>query len=147
MDDRAYTGHGGDSGSIRISRPVLYFGLIGSGVVWFGQLIVKYVIDSHSCYPGSMPASGAAPANLGWLWPALLAIDLVALAIALAAAFVSWRDWRTILAETGLKATEPTDAVETPARFFSLWGMAFAFCFSVAILFDLINVLVLHRCG
>jgi hypothetical protein len=147
MDDRAYSGHGGERGSIGISRAVLYSGLVGSGVVWFAQLVVKYAIDSHSCYPGSLPASGGAPANLGWLWPVLLAIDLVALAIALAAAFVSWRDWRTILAETGLKRAEPTDAIETPERFFALWGMVFAFCFSVAILFDLINVLVLHRCG
>jgi hypothetical protein len=147
MDSRTGRDPGGERGSIGISRAALYFGLLASGVVWFAQLIVKYAIDSHSCYPGSMPASGNAPANLGWLWPTLLAIDLVALAIALAAAFLSWRDWRAILAETGLNATEPTDAADSPARFFSLWGMAFAFCFSVAILFDLVNVLVLNRCG
>ena len=145
MDSRAYDER--ESGSIRISRGALYFGLLASGVVWFAQLIVKYAIASHSCYPGPFPSGGVSPANLGWLWPLLFAVDLVALAIALAAAFVSWRDWRAILAETGIEATEPTDAIETPARFFALWGMVFAFCFSVAILFDLINVLVLHRCG
>jgi hypothetical protein len=144
MDSRTYEDRGGERG---ISRAALYFGLIASGVVWFAQLIVKYAIDSHFCYPGSMPPSSNAPANLSWLWPLLLAIDLVALAVALAAAFVSWRDWSAILAETGIKATEPTDAIETPERFFALWGMLFALSFSVAILFDLINVLVLHRCG
>lgn len=142
MDSRTDEGKDEERGSIRISRAVLYFGLVGSGVVWFVQLVVKYAIDSHSCYPGPLPSGSTAPSNLGWLWPLLLAVDLVALAIALAAAFVSWREWSAILGQTG-----PTDAMETPERFLALWGMIFAFCFSVAILFDLINVLVLHRCG
>jgi hypothetical protein len=147
MDSRAASSHHDDSDRIRISRPVLYFGLLGSGIVWYFQLVFKYAIDSHACYPGSHPAGSPQPANLGWLEPLMLGIDAGALAIALAAAFVSYRDWSTILRETGVNAMEPTDAMESPARFFALWGMVFAFCFAAAIIFDLINVLVLHRCG
>ncbi len=147
MDSRAASDRHDDSSRIRISRPVLYFGLLGSSIVWYLQLVFKYAINSHACYPGSHPAGSLAPANLGWLDPLMLGIDAAALAIALAAAFVSYRDWRAILSETGLSAMEPTDAVESPARFFALWGMAFAFCFAAAIVFDLINVLVLNRCG
>ena len=142
----AAPGRQGPRGSIRISRAVLYFALVGSGVAWFVQLVAKYAIASHSCYPGALPSSSVSPAN-GWLWPLLLGVDLVAFTIALTAAFLSYRDWRTILSEAGLSATAPTDSLESPARFFALWGMVFAFCFSAAILFDLINVLVLHRCG
>ena len=147
MDSRAAPSSHDDQDRIRISRPLLYFGLLGSGIVWYFQLVFKYAVASHACYPGSQPAGSLQPANLDWLPPLMLGIDVAALAIALAAAFVSYRDWRAILSETGVEAMEPTDAVETPARFFALWGMVFAFCFAVAIIFDLINVLVLHRCG
>lgn len=144
MDSRAEH-HDGDA--IRISKGVLYFALFGAGAAWFLQLIIKYAVNSHSCYPGFLPSSSTAPANLAWLWPVMVTVDVVALAIALTAGILAYRDWKAILSEEGLAPTAPTDALERPARFFALWGMLFAFGFSAAILFDLINVLVLNRCG
>ncbi len=145
MDSRADQSN--ERGAIRISRTVLYFALFGAGAAWFLQLIIKYAVNSHSCYPGSLPPSGTAPANLAWLWPVMVTVDVVALAIALAAGILAYRDWRTVLEEAHLPATAPTDALERPARFFALWGVLFAFSFSTAIVFDLINVLALNRCG
>ncbi len=130
---------------LELSRFLLYFGLLGSGIAWIAQLYFKYAITSHWCFPGDVP-QGPHAAHLGWLKAFQFGVDGFALAIAIAAAIVSYRDWIGISSQMQIGRRVPTYALETPSRYFALWGMVYAYCFAVAIVFDLIFVGVTYRC-
>jgi len=131
----------------RISRPLLYTGLIGSGTAWYLQLLLKYAFTSHSCYPGALPITGHQAGNLGWLVALQYGLDAAALAAAILGAFICYRGWRIFSRQAALPDSAPTEALETADRFFALWGMVYAYLFAVAIIFDFIFVGVLGQCG
>jgi hypothetical protein len=132
---------------LNISRPLIYFSLLASSAAWYLQLLLKYAFTSHSCYPGSSPVTGLQAQNLGWLEPLQYGIDAAALAVAVIAAIVSYRDWRVISAQAGIEDSAPTSIIQGASRYLSLWGLAYACLFGVAIIFDFIFAGVLRPCG
>jgi hypothetical protein len=131
----------------RISQAALLFGVLGAPAAWAVQLWSKYSLNSHACFPGSIPFISPAPETLRWLWPLLLAVDIAALAIGMAAVLVSYRNWIETQDEHRGNAEALAEIGEGGTRFFALWGMIGGAAFSLAILFDLIGVLVLPLCG
>jgi hypothetical protein len=126
-----------------VSMGALFFGLVAGMTAWSSQLLANYALNSHFCYPGSHLIDLSAQ-NLGWLWPLILAINLAAFVIAVAAGYVSYLNWTT--AREQASADVLTENKRSRTEFLSLWGMVFSTVFAIAILFNLYGVLVMHLC-
>jgi hypothetical protein len=119
------------------------FGLWGGPAAWFIQLCAGYALASGPCFAHysrhSMVREG-----LAWTWPALIAVSLCAVLVALAACWVSWG----VLKRTRKDAPENghAEAEWSRTRFLALWGMVYGAGFAVAALVTAIAYIVLPRC-
>jgi hypothetical protein len=105
----------------------LLFGCAAAPLAWLGQVVLDYGVTTAACYPGDHPV---ALHTAGPLQAALIACDVLALAICAAGALVSWRGWRRARAGEGR------------SRFLALWGVMSSLWFLAAILFNVIASLV-----
>lgn len=118
--------------------------LAAGPVVWLIQMSINYGISSHGCYPAAEPL---ARLPSGAVWTVIIAITIVAIMISLAAALLSYRNWRMTRAEAGGDTPETIEAGEGRTRFLSLWGAFAGTGFAVALLFNLIGILGVPPCG
>jgi hypothetical protein len=102
-------------------------------------------LDSHRCFPHDAPRSDLLP---GWegVGTALLAINIAAILVALAAAVVSLRVWRATS-----KDHPPIDYEFLPppvgrTRFLAICGTLTGFGFTAATIFNLVALLVVPTC-
>lgn len=119
--------HGG------LSWSLLLFCVAGGPIAWSVQLLINYALASHACFPHDVPSTHVLP-GWHWVWPVVLVLNLIALAVALAAGFLSLRTWR---------ATPGTG----PARFLSLCGAMTGFGFFAAVVFDTIIIFGVPTCA
>jgi hypothetical protein len=130
--------HGG-----RVSTALLLLGIAAGPAAWSLQLLAKYALTAHYCFPGDIPHAQM-PSGLGWVWPLMVAIDGVALLTAAAGAAMSLRHWRITREEAGGRMFA---VAEGRARFLAVWGMLTGSGFILAILIDLIALLLVPLCG
>lgn len=130
----------------RVSSWALCAALLTGPVVWFFQLMILYGMAGQVCFPRDAPRL-ATPAGFGWLTSALLAINVVGLALTAAGTFVSWRSWRLTQEEARGGHDTLLDTGEGRTRFLSAWGLWGGSWFLIAILFDTIAVLWVPICG
>ena len=109
---------------------LLLFGCSAAPLAWLGHVMLGYGLSAYLCYPADHPVMLSAR----WLFAALIAFDVVALAICGAGAVVSWRLWRQVRGGEGRN------------RFLALWGLMSSLWFLVAILFNVIASLVVPSC-
>ncbi len=136
-DDRSVAAESGES--------LIWLGLLmlATPVIWGVRLVAKFTIASQVCFPDGERLF-ALPARTHWVWPTLLAIDLVAIAIALTTIVISHRIWRR---------ARPVDASltmqlgEGRTRFLALWGLIIGFGFLGAVLYDIVPLLVVPVCA
>jgi hypothetical protein len=127
----------------RVSTVLLLLGIAAGPAVWSIQLIVKYALTGHYCYPGDTP-NATMPPQYGWVWPLMIAIDVAALVIAAAAAAMSVRHWLVTREDTA----ERLIAIgEGRARFLAMWGILTSAGFFLAVVLDLIALFVVPLCG
>lgn len=123
----------------------LAFGVAGGPLAWGVHLVVNYGIASHACFPGAVPRSQP-PSGVGGLWWLLLSIDLIAIAVAAAAALVSYRSWRATRRELAGRARDLVEIGEGRTRFLALWGLLTGVGFLLAVVFDGVALWVLPLC-
>ncbi|MDQ6620075.1 MAG: hypothetical protein M3Z31_10330, partial [Pseudomonadota bacterium] len=74
----------------RVGRWTTWFAIVGAPLAWNLQLLINSTLVSHACYPHDVPL--ATP-----LWPHLrivcTSVEVVALAICIAAGIAGWRNW------------------------------------------------------
>ena len=79
-------------------RAESFFRLFGGPIAWFVQLCGGYALASRPCFIDGdrswLPAAG-----LRWTWPAMIAVMLTAIMIALMALILSWRTYRRAQSE------------------------------------------------
>jgi hypothetical protein len=102
----------------------LMFGACATPLVWLGQMMLGYGLSAYVCYPADHPLTIAAPGQLTVL---LIAFDVAALAVCIAAAMVSWATWK-----------KTREQKQGRVRFMALWGLISSLWFFVAILFNVI---------
>jgi hypothetical protein len=121
---------------------LLLFAVAGAPAAWSAHLLINYGLASQPCYPGHAPlAAGSASPIL------LVAIDLIAIVVALAAGLVGFRIWRRYR-YTGPGGFEDLMHLgEGRARFLGMWGVMFSIAFLAAILFDTIALLLVPSCA
>jgi hypothetical protein len=129
----------------RVSLWILAFGAAGGPVAWVLRLVVNYGLASHACFPGD--ALRTSPPGPDWLWPALIAVDIAALEISVAAGLVSYAIWQATRREFAGDVRDVIDIGEGRTRFLALWGMMTGIGFSAATLFDLVMLGVLRPCA
>lgn len=130
----------------RVSTTLLLFALAAGPAVWITQLVVNYGLASYSCYPRWRPAPAVLP---GWhgIWWGQLAINLVAIVIALAATALCYRDWRLTRGEHPGASEHALEAGEGRTRFLALVGVMSGLGFAAAALFDTVALLGVPLCA
>ena len=99
----------------------LLFGACAAPLAWLGQMMLGYGVTAFACYPADHPVPLA---SHGALAAAVVAFDVIALALCAAGALVSWRLRRRV--QSGRN------------RMLALWGLMSSLWFFVAILFNAI---------
>ena len=125
----------------RVGFPAAIFGLIAGPLAWSGHLLASYALASHHCYPGAVPRQDM-PGGAG-LWGALLAIDAVALAIALLGTLTAFRGWSASRAEA---SHHPLEVGEGRTRFLAICGMIASMGFLAAIAIDVVALFMVPLC-
>jgi hypothetical protein len=130
----------------RVSLVALWFGMLGAGAVWVAQLVANYMIVTTRCYGGSTPVMRAFPPGAG-LRPLLLAVNLLALVVALLAMATAYRTWRLTREEHPGEAGHAMEVGEGRTRFMGLVGIYTSGGFVLAVLFDTVTLFVVPLCG
>lgn len=125
---------------------LLFLGLLAGPVVWGLQLVANYSIASHACYPGDKPHLGSLMSG-HTVWTAVLIVNLVAVALAIAGAALSFQRWRESRAEAAGSATHAVEAGEGRSRFLALWGVMTGCGFLLAILFNTLAIFLVPQCS
>jgi hypothetical protein len=128
----------------RISLIGAGFGLLAAPGAWAAHLIISYALSSTACFPGGEPVHVPVWSTLRTtLW----GIDLIAVAIGVAAGMIAWRSWRLTRAEAEGGAHALVDAGEGRTRFLAVCGMMASGGFLLALLFASIGLLVVPACA
>jgi hypothetical protein len=131
----------------------LWFGFVGAPAAWSVQTLVNLSLVSHSCYPRLTPL--ASPAT-GGVRGIAFTVSLVALAVCLAAAFVSWRTWWRTREEhqrgSGrAQQHQPSSALletgEGRTRFMALAGVLTSVTFLVVSALHMSTIFLVSPCG
>ncbi len=127
---------------------VLAFGLIGAPVIWSAHFLANVLIASNSCSQVDVVRPSSAT------HATIIAIDILAALIALAALFVSLRAWRATRQENadarnegGSAEHHAAEVGEGRTRFVAMGGILMSTLFFVAILFDTFAAIVVTSCG
>lgn len=130
----------------RIGLMPLMTGLVAPPAAWTLQFIVNYALSSYSCYPDGSPRA-AVMSNWRWVWAGVLAINLIALAIAIATTFLSYRNWHVVRDEHPGQADDLVEIGEGRSRFIGLAGAISGLGFIIGIILDLIAILGVPQCS
>jgi hypothetical protein len=126
----------------RVGLLILSAALFAAPAIWGLRLVFNYALASYFCFPGSI-RHYALP---GWTWPTLLGVDVLAIAIAVLAAIVSWRNWQRARHEAASDAPL-IEIGEGRTRFLALWGLMTGVGFAVAGIFDLVTLWIVPVCA
>jgi hypothetical protein len=119
-------------------------GVAGAPIAWAIRLIVNLALASSACLPSS-PLPGEPLTGRGTSL-AMLGVDMAALFIALALAFLSYRDWQATKTEKPGSHHHLLEVGEGRARFLALSGTIVSLGFALATGFDLIALLIVPIC-
>ena len=117
--------------------------MLATPVIWGARLVANFTIASQICFPDGERLF-ALPARTNWVWPTLLAIDLIAIAIAALTIVVSYTVRRRARA---VDATMLLHLGEGRTRFLAIWGLIIGIGFLAAVLYDIVPLLVVPICA
>lgn len=115
----------------------LGYAVLGAPAAWSLQLIIGYALAAHACYPNDIPL---AQPIWGFLWWALIGVDLIAIIAAGTAGFLSiakWRAWRY---------ADVTKVGERRNQYLSRWALLTTTLFSIAIIFTIVMLFIEPIC-
>ena len=126
-----------------ISLWVLFFGLAAGPTIWIVHLVANAILAAHGCAPGSV---GRAAAHWSATRTTLVAVDIVALSVTLAAAAASLWCWRTVRQEHS-DTGDIAQVGEGRTRFIAICGLLASAGFAIAILFDTFAAVMVPQCS
>ncbi len=127
----------------KVSVPWLLAGLAIPPAAWTLELLMGYGISSNAC-----PLTYAAVSQPGFSGEAtlLIAVQILCLAAAIGSGFMSWRHWRRVRHEKPDEQHSHLTLGEGRTRFMALAGMLTAGMFGLAILFNLLEPILIPLC-
>lgn len=121
-----------------------FFGVVGGPLAWFSQFCAGYALASWPCFPKAerslVPLTG-----YNWTWPAMIAVLIAGVIVALCAFLVSLRGYRRSAGATD--RAEPVDDRGSRRHFLALWGMVLGAGFALATVITAVAFIVLPRCA
>lgn len=124
----------------------LAFAVAGGPAAWFLQFNAGYALASWPCFPDDhrmqLPMDGYA-----WSFPAMVAVMIAGVVIALAALWVSWRVLQRTHEEASGDHRQLLAAGTGRTRFLALWGIVLGSGFAVASLVTGVAFVFLPRCA
>ena len=129
-------------------RALLLYGLLAPPLVWAVELYLNFGLASHACFPDQAPRALFLP---GWerIWVVLLVVNLVCLAIGAIGLFASGYSWRRL--RNGHPVEGEVGGVAYPSeerlRSFAVSGLLVSGLFTVAIVFNTLNLWALSTCS
>ena len=111
----------------RVSLTALLYGLFAAAIFWAGDLMVDYGLVGHACYPGDLPLRQPT-ADMGFVWPLVLAFHLLTLVLIASGFLVSLRNWRVTGPPEG-HVHHLIERGEGRTRYFGIIGMGFSTMF------------------
>lgn len=121
----------------------MFFGLLGGPAAWALHLFANYILSSRHCFPNASTYIASTPLSLDYRLT-MFGVDIVAVLIIALALLVSFSFWREATDRAPMAAAH---AIVDRSRFLSFWGMTCAGLFLLALIFDLLTLIVLSRCG
>lgn len=127
---------------------LLFCSIAAPPLAWTIQLLLLSALANYACFPADMPRQ-APVVEMGWL-PALeMAVDAIALVIALASAIAPYR--YLMIADAALATGQQKKAVATwywdRTCFLSLAGVFSACGFAAAVIFESVASIQVPPCG
>ena len=116
--------------------------MLAGPIAWSLALLLKYALASNTCY--YVPAGGHQ--DLTWLWSWFIVIDVVAILVTAAAAWLSYRSWTSVRQEAAGHFDTVADIGEGRKRFLAFWGLMIAALFGAAIIFGFIVDVAVPPC-
>ena len=123
---------------------VLVFGLAAAPLAWIAQTSLNYLVASRACYPFD---ARKLQVVVDGLWPLVIIAALVALAVGIIAAMVSWRAWRATREEHHGGGHQAIEVAEGRTRFLALAGVMLSALFVAAVVFNAVGLFVVPPCG
>ena len=122
---------------------LVFLGLLSGPVAWALAMTLSYGLSSYACFPDGERLTVALPG-----WGGALAVvpivHVVALAVTLAGAAISYRAWSVTRTEAAGHALE---IGEGRTRFMGAWGLMTCALFLGLLIFNLINVAMVPPCA
>ncbi len=128
----------------RVRSFQIAWGLLGGPGAWYLQLCAGYALASGPCFAHDTRLVSPL-AGFAWTWPALVAVLIGGVVVALAACWVSWRVLRSTQREPSARRAFQVHAHRT--RFLALWGMVYGAGFALASLVTAVAYIALPRCA
>jgi hypothetical protein len=123
-----------------------FFALFGGPLAWFMQLSVGYGLASQPCF--SDGERTIAPHWFpDWTWAAMIAVMVLACAVALLAALISWRAYARTADEAIGNHQHVMDVGSGRTRFLALWGILLGAGAALSTILTFVAFFVLPRCA
>ncbi len=116
----------------RVSPWAMWFCILGAPTAWSLQQLVNAPLFAHGCYPKDVPIAEPIWGNAGGV---ALAVELIAIAISIAAGLVAWRNWRRTRAEKEGSGHHLMEAGDGRSRFMAMVGLICSGLFLLATVF------------
>lgn len=128
----------------RVARWRVWFALLGAPLAWTLQLLINVSLGGYACYPHDVPLASPLWGNLVGigLW-----VEVIALLICVAAAIVSYLNWRRTKREKSGDTHDLLGGGDGRSRFLAMAGMLVSVLFLIATAFSMGNLASIQPCG
>lgn len=130
----------------RVASASIAFGVLGGPLAWFVQVCAGYALASAPCFADAQRKAQPL-AHLRWTWPAMIALLIGCVGVALAAFAVSYRSYARTCDESGGDQHHLMEVGAGRTRFLALWGLLLGAGFAVATALTAVAIVVLPRCS
>ena len=128
----------------RVSPWAIGVGVCAAPSIWAIQLLTDVSLSGHACGPRNTLQSQSSWLGLPVV---LLTINVVAVALCLAAAFVAWGSWRATRNERPGSGHHVLESGDGRTRFLALVGLMTSVLFGAAIILESVNFFVVPSCA
>ncbi|MDQ2802158.1 MAG: hypothetical protein M3Y41_05535 [Pseudomonadota bacterium] len=127
----------------KVPVPLLLAGLAIPPAAWTLEMLVGYGVSSNACPLTSHPVAQPGFSGEAAL---LIGLQLVCLLAAIASGLMSWRHWQRVRREKNDSEHSHLTLGEGRTRFVALAGMLTAGTFALAIVFNLMEPILIPLC-
>lgn len=128
----------------RLSLYALVFGLAGAPFAALAQISIGAALAGYACRQAELPAQDFIQNHL---YLQLLILNLVALALGIAALATAWHSWKTTQHEKSGSADMLLAHGEGRSRFMAMGGLMVSLLFDLAILCNFLSLVFIPACG